>query len=259
MCRSTRVVGTTTVFQPELKALADRLAVRTVTIFKRYLQHRKPDAGPIGITASRALHDWRKAQENHRDTKPLALQLGGRSIALVSEPQQEQDVIALFHELLGMGVLKGYQVFATSQNETYDSLYALSYPEDGGFRFDRAKGPLGVSDRLVPYETEPKVLEYKYDFESLIDDLEQESKSAEHIDLVVCWRTSKRYKDRFFFKSLLVGDEGSERIHFGATHQAFSESSQDRRFEVIVLSDLLSYLRNPAEEEARQRQFYKDE
>lgn len=103
------------------------------------------------------------------------------------------------------------------------------------------------------------MLEFKYDFDGLIDDFEQELKSPEHIELVVCWTTSKRYKDRFFFRSLLIGDEGSERMCFGATHQAYSESSQDRRFEVIILKDLLSYLSNPAEEEAHQRQFYKDE
>lgn len=167
--------------------------------------------------------------------------------------------MALFHELLGMGLLKGYEIFATSQNEVYDSLYALSYPADAGLRFEKGKQPLGVSDRLISSETKPKVLEYKHDFEGLLDDFEQEVKSADHIDLVVCWTASKRYKDRFFFRSLLVGDDESERICFGATHQAFSESSQDRRFEVMVLKDLLSYLANPAEEEARQRQYYKDE
>src|SRR5205823_2022822 len=62
------------VFQPELKVLAERLAVRTVTIFKRYLQHRKPDAGPPSITASKALHQWRRAQEDYRDLYPLAFQ-----------------------------------------------------------------------------------------------------------------------------------------------------------------------------------------
>jgi hypothetical protein len=247
------------VFQPELKALAEKLAVRVVTIFRRYLQHRKPDSGPPSITASRALHDWRRKQEDHRDGHPLSFQFEGRRISIISEPQKEQDVVALFHELLGIGLLRGYEVFATSQSEVYDSLYSLKYPSDAGFRFDRSKHPLGVSDRLVPSETEPKVLEFKFDFESLIDDFESELKSAEHIDLVVCWTTSKRYKDRFFFRSLLVGDEGSERIAYGATHQAFSESSQDRRFEVMVLKDLLSYLSNPSEEEARQKQFYKDE
>jgi len=245
------------VFQPELKSLAERLAVRAVTIFKRYLQHRKPDSGPVATTASKVLHDWKRAQEDYRNQRPLSFQSTSGQLSLVSEPQQEQDVIALFHELMGLGVLRGYQVFATSQHETYDSLYALSYPASDEFRFRREDRPLGVNHALVPHETEPRVLEYKYDFDSLIDDLEQEAKSANHIDLVVCWTTSKRYKDRFYFRPLLVGDEGGERVNFGATHQAISESSQDVRFEVLILKDLLAYLSNPLEEEARQKQFYK--
>jgi hypothetical protein len=246
------------VFQPELKAIAERLAVRAVTIFRRHLQHRKPDAGPPSITASKALYEWIRQQENYREHHALSVQFKGLPLSIISEPQKEQDVIALFHELLGIGLLRGYQIFATSQSEVYDSLYSLSYSEAGEFLFNRNKNPLGVSDRVVPTETEPKVLEFKYDFDALIDDFEQENKSPEHVSLVVCWTTSKRYKDRFFFRSLLVGDEGSERICFGATHAALSDTAQDRRFEIIILRDLLSYIRNPQEEEARQKEFYKD-
>jgi hypothetical protein len=76
---------------------------------------------------------------------------------------------------------------------------------------------------------------------------------------VVCWSVSKRYKDRFYFRSLLVGDEGSERVHFGATHQAFAASSSEPAFEVIVLSDLLAFIEDPASEEARQKEYYRDD
>lgn len=140
------------VFQPELKSLSERLAVRVVTIFRRYLQHRKPDAGPPSITASKALHEWRRAQEDYRDRRPLSFQHNGARVSIVSEPQKEQDVIALFHELLAIGLLKGYEIFATSQSEVYDPLYALSYASDAGLRFDRQHQPLGVSDRLIPTE-----------------------------------------------------------------------------------------------------------
>lgn len=247
------------VFQPELKALAERLAVRAVTVFRRYLQHRKPDAGPPTILASRALHDWKRQQEAHADRHPLALELAEGRICLVSEPQQEQDVVALFHQLLAIRLLKGYRIFATSQSETYDSLYSLDYRSAGDVQYSREINPLGVSDRISDHsETEPKVLEYKFDFDSLVEDFEREVKTAEHIELVVCWSVGSEYKDRFYLKPLLVGDEGGERIQYGATHQAFSESSQDLRFEVIVLKDLLAYLQDPSAEVARQKIVYSD-
>lgn len=246
------------VFQPELKKLAEKLAVRMVTVFKRYLSHRRPEAGPPVISAGKALHQWKKYQENYRDANPLNLVFAGHPLALISEPQQEQDVIALFHELLGAGVLLGYRIFATSQSETYDSLYELSYPPGATARYDRVSTPLGVADRYIGETTEPKVMEYKYDFVGLIEDIEQEVKSQSHIDLVVCWKADESYRDRFYFKSLLSGDEGSERFHFGATHQAFVDSSPEPVFEVIILGDLLRFLANPAGEEARQKHFYKD-
>lgn len=247
------------VFQPELKRMAEKLAVRVVTIFKRHLQHRRPDAGPPSISASKALHEWKKTQELHRDRKPLDLTLNGARLSLVSEPQKEQDVVALFHQLLGIGVLRGYRIFATSQNETYDSLFESDYASDAEFKYERTVRPLGVADRYLGEVTEPRVLEYKYDFDGLLDDIEQEVKSQSHIHLVVCWSVSPRYKDKYYFKSLLVGDEGSERVHFGATHQAFPESSSEMAFEVLVLKDLLAFIGDRTSEEARQKHYYKDE
>jgi hypothetical protein len=246
------------VFQPELKALAELLAVRAVNVFKRHLQHMRPDTGATSIPPSRALHEWKKAQEQHRDKNPLSLCFDGRQLALVSTPQQEQDVIALFHELIGAGVIKGIKIFSTSQNETYDSLIELDYDSKEHFRYDKKGNPLGVNGDLpFPYSSEPQVLEYKYDFDSLISDFAKEIKFPQHINLVVCWTASGNYKERFYLNSLLIGEEGSDRTVFGATHQAYSDGSE-KRFEVVILKDLLSYLQNPQEEEARQKSAYKD-
>lgn len=247
------------VFQPELKNLAESLAVRAVNIFKRHLQHMRPDTGATSIPPSKALHEWKKAQEIYRDSNPLSLTFNDIPLALISEPQQEQDVIALFHELIGAGVIRGIRIFSTSQNETYDSLIELSYPEHEGFRHDRQKNPLGVSIELpFPYTSEPQVLEYKYDFDSLITDFAKEIKFPQHINLVVCWQASGAFREKYYLNSLLIGEEGSDRTVFGATHQAYSEGDREKRFEVIILKDLLSYLHNAQEEEARQKTRYRD-
>jgi hypothetical protein len=108
--------------------------------------------------------------------------------------------------------------------------------------------------------SEPKVLEYKYSFESLVDDFEREEKFAKQINLVVCWTTGTRYKERFFLRSLLVGDEGSERALYGSTHQAFAVGAPTQpAFEVIVVEELLNWLQNPTDEEAHQRRKYKED
>src|SRR6185436_9587104 len=99
------------VFQPELKDLADTLSVRSVNVLKRYMQHLKPDTGAAVITPDKQLHEWKKEQEQYRDSHPITFARDGRSVTVVSEPQQEQDVVALYHQLVGMNVVRGMEFF----------------------------------------------------------------------------------------------------------------------------------------------------
>lgn len=246
-------------FQPELEDLAKKIAVQCVTICKRYLQNLKPDTGAVAVTPDKELHEWKKAQEAYRDAKPLSFKAPAGNIALISVPQQEQDVIALFHQLVGLGVIKGIEFLATSQSDRYDSLYTLNYPAEDSLRFSKGVNPLGVGSSLsLPYSSEPRVLEYKYDLDALIRDLSSDVKYAKHINLVVCWRATKQYKERYYLSSLLVGDEGTSRLTFGATHLAFPDGGQQPEFEVLVLEDLVNYLQDPVGEESRQKLKYRD-
>jgi hypothetical protein len=246
------------VFQPELTKLAEDLAVRAVNTMKRYLQHMKPDTGAKTITPDRELHEWKKYQEEYRERNSLSLKLDSFPLALVSFPQQEQDVVALFHELVGMGVLKGFKFYASSQSDRYDCLFYMDYEGGSQVLFDRADNRIGINRVYeLPYITEPKVLEYKYSFDSLVADIDKEIKFEKQIDFVVCWQIGHKYKERFYLQSLLVGDEGSSRDIFGATHQAFAVGSQSQpSFEILVLEDFLNWIKDPTSEEARQSQMY---
>lgn len=165
-------------------------------------------------------------------------------------------MVALLHELVGIEVVRGLKFFATSSNDRYDSLFCCVYNDDS-LLFLREGNRLGVSRDLPrPYTSEPKVLEYKYDFEALIGDFEKEEKYAKHVDLVVCWQASKGYREKFFLNSLLVGDEGTSRHFFGSTHQAYPIGGQNAEFEVMILDDLLKYIADPVGEEARQKAEY---
>ena len=247
------------VFQPELKQLADILAVRCVTIFKRYLELLKPDTGATVVTPDKELHEWKKAQEHYRDKHALSFKTPSGRVTLLSKPQQEQDVIALYHQLIGLGVVRGISFFATSQSDRYDSLYQLDYEKEDGFRYLKETNPLGVTSALgFPRSSEPRVLEYKYDFDALIRDFSTEIKYSKHVNLVVCWRAGKQYKERYYLNSLLIGDEGTGREVFGATHQAFPTGGGQPEFEICVLEDLISYLVSPLDEEVRQKDKYND-
>jgi hypothetical protein len=245
------------VFQPELQDLATTVAVRSVNILKKYRQHLKPDTGSTRTAPDKELHEYKKAQEQYRDENPLIVNWQhGRSF-VTALPQQEQDVIALFHQMIGGSLLKGYRFYATSQSDRYDSLYFLEYDERDDVKFDSDRNPLGVGhDFHPPYSSHPKVLEYKYDFDALVRDVDKEIKYAKHIDLVVCWTADKQFKERYYLNSLLIGDEGTGRENFGATHQAFPTGSNQPDFEVLILEDLVRFLRDPDSEIARQKQKY---
>lgn len=243
------------VFQPELKSLADQLAVRAVTIFKKYLNLLRSEAAAKGVP-SKALYEWKKSQESFRDAHGLSLESNGKSLRMVSCPQQEQDVVALFHELLGLGVLSGYKVLATSSHERYDSLFVTELSEDHD-AYSLAR-PLGVGQSaLFAEESEPKVLEYKYHFEDLVGDFERETKAPNEIDLAVAWEADKADFGHVYLRSLLVGDDGADRRYFGATHHAFIDGHPNEMFEVIVLKDLLAYMQDPVSEAARQKALYR--
>jgi hypothetical protein len=248
------------VFQPELMTLAQKLAVRSVNAFRRFLLYVRPDAGAQNITPDKEVYDWKRAQEQFRDHNPLTLTIDGKSINLVSKPRQEQDVIALFHELLGTRIIRGLQFFGTSQSDRYDSVFFMNYIESDNVLFDAKNNRLGIRrEYALPHVTEPKILEYKFEFDSLVADFENEAKFAKHIDFVVCWSAGDQFRERFYLQSLLVGDEGSTRQIYGATHQVFSIGSQEQpAFELLILEDLISWLQDPAGEEARQKLRYRD-
>jgi hypothetical protein len=246
------------VFQPELTKLGEVLAVRAVTIFRRFLQYLRPDSGAQSITPDRELYEWKKEQEEFRDENPLALTLDGHQLSLLSFPRQEQDVIGLFFELIGCGVLRGYNFFGTSMSDRYDSMFMMDYDPKEAIYFDSQNQRLGIDREFPIGKTEPKILEFKYSLDGLIANLEKEEKFTKHIDLVVCWTAGKAYKQRFLLESLLVGDEGSTRQIFGSSHKAYPDDSNVPAFEILVLEDLVEWFKDPASEEARQKQKYRE-
>jgi hypothetical protein len=239
------------VFQPELTELADELGRRAVDIFRRYLGLMRPDTGVAAVLPSGDLFAWKMQQVTHRDQHPLSLKFNSQPLEIISTPQREQDVIAMYHEMVGMGVVRGLKFLATSQHDRYDCLFITDY-DDSNFEYSSRTNPFGVSSRLTQTgPSEPYVLEYKYDLDGLIAEIERDVKFASQINLCVCWQDSGAYKGKYFMQPLLIDGEGANRLYFGSTHSVFQQSH--RLFEVVILSDLVNFILNATEETARQK------
>src|SRR5262249_10850982 len=115
------------VFQPELKQLAEDLAKQVVNIFKRYLYLMREDTGAANLLNDTDTYHWLEQKKNYRTDKPLEFVYQDRHVAYASCPSSEQDVIAVFHELVGMGVIQGLRFLATTERDRYDGCYVGSY------------------------------------------------------------------------------------------------------------------------------------
>lgn len=99
------------VFQPELKVLAESLAKQVVNIFKRYLHLMREDTGAPNIVDDTDTYNWLDEKKKYRMENPLEFAYEDRHLAYTCSPNSEQDLVALFHELIGLGVIQGIRFF----------------------------------------------------------------------------------------------------------------------------------------------------
>lgn len=235
-------------FQPELKELAEDIAVGIVNKFKRWKKLLKADTGAKpSIQKEIALHEWIKEQEKHEENQPLQLLNKNffqpvNEISITSVPQSEQDVIVLFNQLLAGGVIRGLKLLATSQSKQYDGVfrYIAKKPLENHI-FDKEKNPLGVQDFHFPNEiiSHPKILEYKFNVDALIREFESEEKNEREIDLIVAWDLGDEWRKNYEITSLLDLDNIQHREFHGLTHTVNTSTS---KFQAIILGELIDYL-----------------
>ncbi len=137
-------------------------------------------------------------------------------VSMTSTPTREQDVIALFHQLVAGGVVRGISVMSTNERFTYDGLFKIAFDLDSGiYAYDEVKNPLGVSAdvaaALAGKITDPRVLEYKFSLDGLVEDFYSQDKNINDIDLCIVWETGTLYRERYGITSLLIPENADQR------------------------------------------------
>ncbi len=162
-----------------LTAAINKLTARVVTKLKEYrwalkIKEREPVASDLKEWITRV--DARAGDSliaqlfESRDNVPPAR----------VNPDEEQEVIALWTALVAVGFLNGYEMRALSGFKRYDGVVNIT---------EQAVSGGGQLAPLTPTVT-PKdnaVIEFKILFSSLVEDFESGKKLPNEIDLVVCW------------------------------------------------------------------------
>jgi hypothetical protein len=213
-----------------------------------------------------AINDWKKEMLAHEIVQPLLLKsphffLPIQRVSITSAPTREQDVIALFHELVAGGVIRGINVMSTNERFTYDGLFKIAFDlDDELYAYEPEKNPLGVpaavAKALNGKITDPRVLEYKFSLDGLVEDFDSQDKNIKDVDLCIVWTTGETYKERYGITSLLLPENADQRQYHGVTHVLADLESGAKHCDLIVLSELVDYLNSPAETAEVQRQRY---
>lgn len=162
----------------------------------------------------------------------------------VKEPDEEQDSIAVFNQLVGMGLLKCYEPYYLSTLDDYD----------GFLKYNPDTVPSNLRD-VLPGSSDPSgsekniTVEFKREGVGIIKHVVNETRKWSEMDLLVCWKlggesdgdssidASKEWGgDEITFRQPTSQED---RLYAGVTHIAQLVSKGDVPLHTIELSSLI--------------------
>ena len=260
-------------FQNEIVNFSKNVASKLVELVFKYHKCLKPTTGATGdLLREESIADWKNEMIAHEKNNPIKLInknffLPTKAISITSVPTREQDVIALFNQLLAGGVIRGLRIMSTNERFTYDGLYRviINEPTENHI-YEEQINPLGVLEEIVenyreklPFNSFPKVLEYKYSLDGLIEDISSGIKNSNDIGLVVVWKTGNLWKGNYKITSLLDRNNLNLRQYHGVTHTMTNLTTNQREMDLIVLEELIDYLNNAEQSQIEQIKKYEEE
>ena len=125
-----------------------------------------------------------QVKERARNTQDLKID----GIQFGKVPRHEQSVVAIFHELLGAKILEGYKSLLVSQYNTFDIL----------FEYQTSIEKIGKNPREIYLKSagrgakDFKMIsfgEFKLLLSKFCDDVNNDIKAMDHVNLVIVWET----------------------------------------------------------------------
>ena len=155
-------------------------------------------------------------------------------LAIRKEPRDENDVIALFFELIGRQYISGYQVFGLSQKDPYDGRFLIKYENSK----DDPAEPL--DDRQLT------AVEFKVSASFVIRDLEREAKDPRELKLLIAWDEGSSKSDQFGFADIEHSRFYPDKVYPGVTRY-LQNTKSGSQIQVLLLKSFLGNLIHESE------------
>jgi hypothetical protein len=197
----------------------------------------RPSPGPFAESLEKEL-------EEMKDRAVGLPKINLEGLHFTREPREEQDVVALFFDLLGMGKLRGFDVYSTHISRTYDGIGQFFLKDISANHYDAKANPLGVaSDRFQKGEVRSpskNFLEFKYTTDGLVNDVRSGYKRLQDIKWLVCWEIGEKHTNEGIgITDITQPAQVNKRDYYGVTH--LMTESQAKVF-VVCLKKVLELL-----------------
>ncbi len=159
---------------------------------------------------------------------------GFEEITLQTRPQSEQDVIALYSELVGLGAFRHLQPAFYSGFDFYDSYFEYAPSLTNASVREKLTG---IDD--VDVRDKEGVAEFKLTADTILADVVAGIKQWTDMKFMVCWDVGKDKSSGGNEVTFTECDEAIERRYHGVTHLARLQSGGDHTIFVVSLSDFL--------------------
>ena len=195
-------------------------------ILEYFLRNRvllKPTSIAHGPTAV----DAEAAADQRLDQVRELPDLGVPSLVFKKQPQFENDVIALFTELIARNIIRGFEVLSVSSGAQYDGVVNYRFTSDiDKLLYHPKDNPLGISkSHIAKTDLLFKNLEFKKSLVDLIADFDEETKSPQKVRFAVTWDEGNTVGSGFEIINLVESDNHELRNFHGETHQLVLEGA----------------------------------
>lgn len=223
----------------DIEAFANFFANGVHGTFTNNIDSLRPSPGPFDENQESELEE---IKDRALDSKSLDI----KNLSFIKEPQEEQDVIALFFNLMGLNIIKGYQIYSTHISRTYDGVGRFFIKEQEE-NYYSTRNILGVSadkfkNGIVKSPTRC-FFEFKYTTDGLVRDIRSGYKRLQDIKWLVCWKIGEKHKSEGIgLIDITVPAQINQRDYYGVTH--LLTEGQDKVY-VICLKEVIKTLQIP--------------